>query len=223
MKILVVEDNPELADNINTYLEKEGVTVSIASSYHKAIEKLVSFEYDVVLLDLMLPDKEGFDLIPYMKETFPTTGILIMSARDGVEDKVKGLDMGADDYLPKPFNLTELFARVRALYRRRSLSGSSEVKLENISIDTDSGLASVDNVTLDLTGKELQLLLFFVVNRKKLISKNAIAEHLWGDYMEDTDSYDFVYQHVKNLRKKLKDAGAIPEIKTVYGLGYRFG
>ncbi|NMM48990.1 response regulator transcription factor [Marinigracilibium pacificum] len=223
MKILVVEDNKDLSDNIKTYLSKEGVIVSVAESYNQSLEKLVSFDYDVVLLDLMLPDKEGFELIPYLKKTFPSTGILIMSARDGLEDKVKGLDMGADDYLPKPFNLAELSARVRALYRRRSLSGSSELKFENITIDTDNNLVSIGGSQLDLTAKELQLLVFFVVNKKKLISKNAIAEHLWGDYMEDADSFDFVYQHVKNLRKKLKDFGAEPEIKTVYGLGYRFG
>ena len=147
-------------------------------------------------------------------------GVLIISARNSLDDKVKGLTLGADDYLSKPFHLSELSARIAAIIRRKNFDGNSLLKFHSISIDTVAKLVSVNNKPLELTRKEYELLLYFVSNKKRVISKNAIAEHLWGDDMEGNN--DFIYTHIKNLRKKLIDAGNADYIKSVYGMGYKF-
>jgi len=222
MKILLVEDNKDLAVNVTLYLSKEGYVVENVLNYDSAIQKLAGFDYDVVLLDLMLPDGNGLDILRFLKGQSPDTGVLILSAKNALEDKVEGLELGADDYLPKPFHLSELNARLKAIYRRRQLSGSSEIVLNEIVIDTNTLEVRVNKSLLDLTRKEYELFLYLVVNKNRVLTKQSIAEHLWGDYMDAMDSFDFVYQHIKNLRKKITSAGGKDYIQTMYGSGYKF-
>lgn len=222
MKILVVEDQADLAVNIKTYLAKEGYVVEHAPLYEAAIKKLTGFDYDVVLLDIMLPDGSGLDVLQYLKSQSPDTGVLILSAKNAVDDRIKGLELGADDYLPKPFHLSELNARIKAIFRRRQQSGASELTVNEIAVDTDKLEVRVAGTALDLTRKEYELLLYLLVNKNRVLTKQSIAEHLWGDYMDSMDSFDFVYQHIKNLRKKITAAGGQDYIQTMYGSGYKF-
>ena len=222
MKLLIVEDNEQLQDNLTGYLSKEGYVAEIAPTYAEALNKLASFSYDIVVLDLMLPDGNGLDILRYIKDRQSSTGVLIVSAKNSVEDKIAGLDLGADDYLSKPFNLSELNARLKAIFRRRNQEGQAQVTYNEISIDTDKKEITVNDDLLELTRKEYDLILFFVVNKNRVLTKQAIAEHLWGDYMDLLDSFDFVYQHIKNIRKKIMNSGGKDYIKTMYGSGYKF-
>ena len=222
MKLLVVEDNAQMTMNILSYLNKEGYITESASTYQKALEKLGGFDYDLVLLDLMLPDGNGLDILSYIKANNLMSGVLILSAKNALDDKVRGLEMGADDYLPKPFHLSELNARLKAIYRRRQLQGSNLIKVKEIELDTEKMEVVVNQQLLDLTKKEYELMLYLMVNRNRVLTKQSIAEHLWGDYMDTMDSFDFVYQHIKNLRKKILGAGGLDYIQTMYGSGYKF-
>lgn len=222
MKILLVEDQADLAANIKTYLAKEGYVVEHAALYEAAIKKLAGFDYDVVLLDIMLPDGSGLDVLQYLKNQNPDTGVLILSAKNAVDDRIKGLELGADDYLPKPFHLSELNARIKAIFRRRQQSGTSELVVNEIVVDTNKLEVKVAGNLLELTRKEYELLLYLLVNKNRVLTKQSIAEHLWGDYMDSMDSFDFVYQHIKNLRKKITAAGGSDYIQTMYGSGYKF-
>jgi len=170
----------------------------------------------------MLPDGDGLDILRFIKEKQPSLGVLIISAKNSVDDRISGLDLGADDYLPKPFNLSELNARLRAIFRRRNQEGNSLISYHEITIDTEKQEVKVEDNTLDLTRKEYDLILYFIVNKNRVLTKQSIAEHLWGDYMDLMDSFDFVYQHIKNVRKKIVGAGGKDYIKTMYGSGYKF-
>ena len=220
MKILIIEDEKELSESIATYLKGEDYVCEIAADFNKALEKTELYDYDCILLDITLPGGSGLEILRELKANNKMDGVLIISARNSLDDKVTGLTLGADDYLSKPFHLSELSARVAAIIRRKNFDGNDLLKYENISIDTRAKLASVNNKTLDLTRKEYELLLYFASNKNRVISKNAIAEHLWGDDMEGNN--DFIYTHIKNLRKKLMEAGDADYIKSVYGMGYKF-
>ena len=222
MKILVVEDHEELAQNVHAYLEQEGYVCEVAENYHSALNKLGGFEYDAVILDLMLPDGNGLDILKWLKSSQSDMGVLILSAKNALNDKVEGLELGADDYLPKPFHFTELNARLKAIYRRRKLKGHDIIQCSNISINSETMEVKVGENLLELTRKEYELLLYFVINKNRVLTKQSIAEHLWGDYIDSLDSFDFVYQHIKNLRKKLMQAGSDDPIQTMYGSGYKF-
>lgn len=222
MKVLVVEDYADLAQNVHTYLEKEGYICEIAENYQQALSKLSGFQYDAAVLDLMLPDGNGLDLLRWIKDNNADMGVLILSAKNAITDKVEGLELGADDYLSKPFHFSELNARLRAIYRRRQLHGSKLIQCLNIVINTETMDVNVDDNLLDLTRKEYELLLYLIVNKNRVLTKQSIAEYLWGDYIDSLDSFDFVYQHIKNLRKKLSQAGAQDAIQTMYGSGYKF-
>lgn len=222
MKLLIVEDNLQLAENISTYLNKEKYVCTNAYTYNSAIEKLFVFNYDIVVLDLMLPDGNGLDVLKVLKHRQPDTGVLIISAKNALDDKIQGLNLGADDYLAKPFHLSELNARLRAIYRRRHLSGNQEITFKEISVNTDTMEVVVNENRLELTRKEYEMLLYLIVNKNRVLTKQSIAEHLWGDYMDSVDSFDFVYQHIKNLRKKIAQAGGQEYIHTMYGSGYKF-
>jgi DNA-binding response OmpR family regulator len=221
MKLLLVEDQVELASSVQNYFSKEGDVCEVAYSLAKASEKLYAFDYDVILLDLMLPDGDGLSLLKMIKETKSTTGVVIISAKNALNDKLAGLDLGADDYLPKPFHLAELNARAKAVYRRRLQQGQNSIAFKEIEINLDNREVIVNGTVLDLTRKEYDLIHYFIVNQNRLLTKQAIAEHLWGDYMDTADSFDFVYQHIKNLRKKIMAAGGNDYVKTVYGVGYK--
>ncbi|MEP0985594.1 response regulator transcription factor [Ekhidna sp.] len=221
MKLLLVEDQEELAVGIRNYFSKEGDVCEHAATVSKATEKLYAFSYDVLLLDLMLPDGDGLSLLGVVKENWPEMGVVIISAKNALNDKLFGLESGADDYLPKPFHLAELNARANAVFRRRKQEGKQSINFKEIMLNLDSYEAKVHEQTLELTKKEFELLHYFIINQNRLLTKQAIAEHLWGDYMDTMDSFDFVYQHIKNLRKKIMHAGGKDYLKTVYGAGYK--
>ena len=221
MKLLIVEDEKELSDSISSYLKQESFVCDQAESYAGALEKIEQYDYDCILLDINLQDGNGLELLKELKSNHKGDGVLIISARNSLEDKVSGLKLGADDYLPKPFHLSELGARVAAIIRRRHTAGSNLIRLEEILIDIQARLVTVQGRTLDLTRKEYQLLLYFAYNKGKVVSKNAIAEHLWGDDTDGADNFDFIYTHIKNLRRKLVEAGAGDYIQSVYGMGYK--
>jgi len=221
MKVLIVEDQAELAKNIEEYLKKEGFQMSVAPDYFTATDKLAAYEYDIVIIDLMLPDGNGMDLLYSLRANRKNIGTLILSAKNSIDDKVRGLDAGADDYLGKPFHLLELASRLKAIYRTRKQESSNTILLDQIVIDTSKKEVSVADEKLDLTKKEYEMLLFFANNAKRVLTKQNIAEHLWGDFIDQSDSFDFVYQHIKNLRKKIQKATGMDILETVYGVGYK--
>ncbi len=222
MKILLVEDDPELRRNIRQYLSLEGHLVEAASDYQTAITKTNDHDYDCLLVDITLPGGTGLDVVSYVKKNKPETGVIIISAKNSLDDKIAGLELGADDYIAKPFHLSELNARVKSLSRRMNQAGSSEVEFGKLRINTESRTVQVSGRMLQLTPKEFELLLYFIHNKNRVISKESIAERLWGDDISLTGSYDFIYSHVKNLRKKLAEAGCDEYVQAVYGTGYRF-
>ena len=220
MKILIIEDERQLSESIAAYLKGEEYICEIAIDFKTAREKTETFEYDCILLDISLPGGSGLDILKELKTNKKSDGILIISAKNSIEDKVAGLLSGADDYLPKPFHLSELSARIAAIIRRRNFSGSNIITFNNISIDTQAKQVTVNNTFIDLTKKEYDLLLYLITNKRKVISKNAIAEHLWGDQTDG--NIDFIYTHIKNIRRKLNECGSIDYIRSVYGMGYKF-
>ena len=222
MKILVIEDNIELLNDIKNFLEKEGNICEIASNYKSAHMKVVIFQYDVLVIDITLPDGNGLDIIKLVKEENIDVGIIIISAKNAVGDKIQGLEIGADDYLTKPFYLVELNARIKALYRRKVYRGSKEVIFNEIRIKPETHEVFVNNHLMTLTKKEFDIIHFFVVNRNRLLTKEAIAEHLWGDQIEIVDSFDFIYTHLANLRKKITKLGGEDYIKSIYSVGYKY-
>ncbi|MEO5946897.1 MAG: response regulator transcription factor [Chitinophagaceae bacterium] len=222
MKLLIIEDEKKLSESIVAYLKSENYVCEIAADFKSAINKTESFDYDCILLDISLPDGNGLNVLKELKRNKKTDGVIIISAKNSIDDKIEGLNLGADDYLPKPFHLSELSARIAAIIRRRNFNGNKLVVFEEITIDTMSKMASVGNAGLDLTRTEYDLLLYLVTNKSKVVSKNAIAEHISVNEAEAFDSYDFIYAHLKNLRRKLLLAGCADYIKNVYGIGYKF-
>ena len=222
MKVLIVEDNADLARNIQDFLIREGYVCEWTSTCNQALEKLNAFRYDCVVLDIMLPDGDGLSVLEFIKEHKIKSNVLIVSAKNSLDDRIQGLDLGADDYLTKPFHLPELNARLRAIYRRNALDGDNTVSFNEIELNTTSMEARVNNTLLELTKKEFDLLLYFIINKNRILTRQSLAEHLWGDYTDNLANFDFVYQHVKNLRKKINAANGRDYIGTVYGIGYKF-
>jgi DNA-binding response OmpR family regulator len=222
MKILIVEDEKELVKDITEYLSGENYLCEAAFSYKQAAEKIALYNYDCVLLDLMLPGGDGLQLLQLLKQNNRNSGVIIISAKNATEDKVKGLQIGADDYLAKPFHHSELAARIYSVIRRKQFDNSNFIKHNEIAVDLLAKTVKVKKQEINLTKKEFDLLLFFIGNKNKVISKSALAEHLSGDIADMFDSHDFVYAHVKNLKKKLTDAGYDNYLKTVYGTGYKW-
>ncbi len=222
MKVLIIEDHLELARNIQDFLAAEGYICELCHTMEAAKEKLALFQYDCILLDIGLPDGNGISLLNNIRAEHKQSNILIISAKNALDDKIIGLEKGADDYLTKPFHLAELHARIRAIYRRKTLGGANIVRFNEISLNTDTLEARVGDSLLDTTRKEFDLLLYFLVNKNRVLSRQSIAAHLWGDYTDNLANFDFVYQHVKNLRRKIGTAGGTDYISTVYGLGYKF-
>jgi DNA-binding response OmpR family regulator len=222
MKILIIEDEKVIRESIVTYMTDERYLCEIAVDYMSALEKIELYEYDCILLDITLPGGNGLSLLKELKSMNRLDGVLIISARNAIDDRVGGLNLGADDYLTKPFHLSELSARVASIIRRKQFDGNNEVLFNEISIDTFAKTVEISHKPLDLTRREYDLLLFLVSNKNRVISKNAIAEHLWGDDMDAIDNFDFIYTHIKNLRKKLTDVGCQDYIHSMYGMGYKF-
>ncbi len=221
MKVLVVEDETGLRETVKASLLKEKFVVETASDYHSALDKINDYDYDCILLDIMLPGGSGLDLLRELKRLRRSDSVLIVSAKDSLDDKVEGLDLGADDYLTKPFHLAELNARVKSLIRRRQAQGDVTLSMGNLTVYPDKRQVEVDGTPVQLNRKEYDLLYYFVVNPNRVINKMSLAESVWGDNIDQADSLDFIYSQVKNLRKKLKQAGATVELKAVYGFGYK--
>ncbi len=222
MKILLIEDEQELANSIQNYLTGNDFICEYASNKKTAIDKISNYEYDCILLDLMLPDGSGFQILKELKRLNKTEGVIIISAKETLETRIEGFNLGADDYLTKPFHLSELLVRVQALIRRKNFNGNNTITYEEIEIDILSKTVKVKKRKVEITKKEIDLLLYLIGNENKVLSKSAIAEHLSGDMADMLDNHDFVYAHIKNLKNKLKDAGSSDYIKTVYGLGYKW-
>ena len=222
MKVLIVEDERELNTTLTAYLQKEGYVVESVFDYESALFKIADYSYDCVLIDISLPKGNGLDLVKQLKQDQSNSGIIIISAKNSDDDKIAGLDLGADDYLAKPFNLAELNARIKALFRRRFSNGNSVITLNELTVKPQERIVLVNDQPVNLTAKEYELLLFFVVNKDRVISKNSIAEHIWGDNSDQLDNHDFIYVHLRNLRKKLSEKGCIDYVETIYGIGYKF-
>ena len=221
MKILVIEDEPQMLENITNSLVQEAYLVETAIDFDSALDKVTIYEYDCILLDISIPGGNGLDILAELKKEQKGEGVIIISAKNALDDKIKGLDLGADDYLPKPFHMAELHARIKSVLRRRKFDGSTLIELNNIKIDTDKREILINEAIINLNRKEYAVLLYMVVNKNRLINKAALAEHVWGDYIDETNSFDFIYSQIKNLRKKLKDAGAQIELQSIYGVGYK--
>jgi len=221
MKILIIEDEPSLQELVKQSLEKERYLVECASDYSSAIQKIEDYNYDCILLDIMLPDGNGLTLLEELKKMHKRDSVIIISAKDSLEDKITGLELGADDYLAKPFHLAELTARIRSVIRRNQNDGEVFIELGNMKIFPEDFKVIVNDKELELNRKEYDILLYFANRCNRLINKNTLAESVWGDHIDQVDNYDFIYAQIKNLRKKLKESDSNVEVKAVYGIGYK--
>ncbi|MDH1602731.1 MULTISPECIES: response regulator transcription factor [Empedobacter] len=221
MKILVVEDEIKLQETIVEFLEKEKMIVETADNYQQALDKIISFDYDCILLDMMLPDGDGMSLLKELKNLHKETSVIILSAKDSVDDKVEGLLIGADDYLAKPFHFAELLARIKVALRKNLQKGEDVLSYKNIQIFPEDRLVKVNNIELKLNRKEYDLLYYFMLRPERVFQKTTLAESVWGDHIELSDNLDFIYSQIKNLRKKMKEANSEADLQAVYGIGYK--
>lgn len=219
MKLLIIEDEPEMLENIVKTLEREHYIVETATDYKSALYKIGVYDYDCILLDITLPDGNGLDLLKELKLAGKNEGVIIISAKDSLNDRLQGLNLGADDYLPKPFHMAELHARVKAVLRRRHFEGNQHIILGNVTIYPENRKVLIGNNEIALNRKEYDVLMYMITNKTRLVTKSALAEHVWGDHIDQSDSFDFIYSQIKNLRKKLENASI--SIEAVYGVGYK--
>lgn len=222
MKILIIEDEKQLVKSMAQFLRQESYVCEIAYTASEANEKILLFDYDCILLDISLPDGNGLKILEKLRDSNKTDGVIMITAKGSFDDRIAGLNLGADDYLPKPFYLPELSARISAVIRRKRFDGNNKISFHEIEVDLLGKTVKVNGNEIELTRKEYDLLVFLIANKNRVVSKNAIAEHLSGDDAELMDKFDFIYSHIKNLKKKLMEAGGEDYIKTVYGLGYKF-
>jgi DNA-binding response OmpR family regulator len=222
MKVLLIEDEKELSASIETYLKQENYLCETALTYNQGEEKINLYQYDCIIVDISLPDGNGLDIIRELKENQSETGIIIISAKNSLDDKLSGLGIGADDYLTKPFHLSELNARIKSIIRRRNFSGKKELLFNEIRIIPEAMQVFVNEKLIILTKKEFDLLIFFLSNKDRVLTKESLAEHLWGEVMDTADSFDFIYTHIKNVRRKIMEKGGQDYIQTIYGMGYKF-
>jgi DNA-binding response OmpR family regulator len=222
MKILLIEDESPLAQSILSLLLKEGFMAEWVSGYKTAIDKIEEDTYDCFLVDISLPDGNGLNIVRFLKKNNPDSGIIIITARNSLNDRIEGLDLGADDYLSKPFHLAELNSRIKAILRRRKFAGLKTIDIDNLRIIPDNFEVLVNNELIEFTRKEFDLLLFLASNKNRVLTKDSIAEHVWSNYNEISYSFDFLYSHIKNIRKKLIEKGCKDYIQSVYGIGYKF-
>lgn len=221
MKLLVIEDNDSLRESIGSALADAGMRCELVADFESAREKIALYQYDILVVDINLPDGSGLQLIRLLKQHDTKAGVIVVSARNSLENKLEGLDIGADDYLTKPFDMAELIARINALYRRRNLDGSQQLTIGSLVLDAEKRGVFVNDHELPLTKSEYNILAFFMVNPNRVLTRETIAEHIWGDDMDLADSFDFIYSHMKNIRKKVTKAGGEWPVKSVYGVGYK--
>lgn len=222
MKLLIVEDEKELQTIVCDFYLKAGNQILASETCFDAQDKLIDNQFDLIILDITLPDGNGIDLVPIIKKTQKNAGILILSAKNSLDDKIKGLDIGADDYLTKPFHLSELNSRINAIIRRKSGQTENSIHFNEIKINLDENQVYIHDKVLSLTKKEFSLLLHLVTNKNRILTKESIAEHLWGENDDFFDNFDFIYTHIKNMRKKIQQEGGTDYLKTVHGIGYKF-
>jgi DNA-binding response OmpR family regulator len=222
MRILLVEDEADLAQTIVNLLTKEGYTIEWVSKYREAVNRIRERIYDCFLVDISLPDGSGLNIVRMLKDVHSDSGIIIITAKNSLNDRVEGLDLGADDYLSKPFHLAELNSRIKAVLRRSKLFGMKTIEIDNLKIIPENFQVLVNDVTIDFTRKEFDLLLFLASNKNRVLTKDSITEHIWGDLDDISYTYDFLYSHIKNIRKKILEKGGKDYIQSVYGIGYRF-
>ena len=222
MKLLIIEDEVSLRDSIEQYMEAQGYLCETAGNFYDAMDKIDFYDYDCILVDIGLPMGSGLDIVKELKGMKSKAGIIIISARDAVDDKIMGLQLGSDDYLTKPFHLSELNARVAAIIRRRHFDGEEKILFNEIEIHPAAKSVKVNDRHLEVTQKEYDLQIYFISNKGRVITKSGLAQHIWGDHYDQAGSYDFLYTHIKNLRKKLIESGAADYIKSIYGTGYKF-
>ena len=222
MKILIIEDEKELAQSIDEYLSEENYLCEFAATFNPAVDKITTYHYDCILLDIMLPDGNGIKILEELKKQDKQDGVIIISAKDALDDKIRGLQIGADDYLTKPFHLAELAVRIYSVIRRKQFGSANTVHQNELQIDLLAKTVQVNEEIISLTKKEFDLLLYFIGNKNRVISKSTLAEHLSGDFADMLENHDFVYAHIKNLKKKLSEAGCVNYLKTVYGTGYKW-
>ena len=222
MKLLLIEDDASLREIMQRALKSEGYIVESAGTYFEACDKIAGYSYDCIMLDIMLPDGNGLQLLEQIKKSGNDARVIIISARDSLDDKITGLDLGADDYLAKPFYMAELSARIKSVMRRGSGAVSNTMTAGNITLDMGSRRISIDGKDVPLLKKEFDILLYFMQRPGHIVDKAVLAEAVWGDHIDMVDNFQFVYAQIKNLRKKLAEAGANINIKAVYGFGYKF-
>ncbi len=221
MKVLIVEDEPAMLESIERALKQENAVVETAENLSEALDKALIYEYDCILLDINLPDGSGLELLRELKQANESDGVLILSARNSLDDKLEGLNLGADDYLTKPFHLSELIARIRSIVRRKKFDGNALVEIGNIRVDVSNQWITVHNQPVSLNRKEFAILLYLVSNKGRLVSKTALAEHVWGDQIDEADNFEFIYSQIKNIRKKINYLDSGIEIQSIYGVGYK--
>lgn len=221
VKLLIIEDEKELAESMVTYLQNESYTCEVAFNFKQALDKIETSEYSCIALDITLPDGSGLQLLRELKNNNKSDGVIIISAKNSIDDRISGLQLGADDYLVKPFHLSELAARINAIIRRKMYSGNNIISFNEIKIDTLAKTVAIKNDPVELTRKEYELLLYFISNQRRVISKNALVAHLWSYEIGSGESVDFIYTHIKNLRKKLQEKGCGDYIRSFYGMGYK--
>lgn len=222
MRVLVIEDEESLRESLALFLRVEQYAVDVAKSYREGSELAFINDYDCILLDLSLPDGDGLALLKEMKKKKDDAAVIILTARGNINDRITGLNLGSDDYLTKPFSLLELSARMNAVLRRKFKLDDKNVIVDNLEIELDTHIAKINGIVVDLTKIEYNILKYLALNRNKTITRMSLAEHIWGDKVEDHFSLDFLNSHIKNLRKKLTESGGKDYLKTVYGVGYRF-
>ncbi|MBE8714549.1 response regulator transcription factor [Sphingobacterium hungaricum] len=221
MKVLIIEDEPALRSTMQDFLLNEHFVVELAEDYYSGLTKITNYAYDCILLDIMLPNGSGMDLLKELRAIGKDDSVIILSAKDSVEDKVMGLELGADDYLAKPFHLAELLARIKSTIRRKNVQFDPMIRYKNVSLNTEDRVVYVSDVPINLNRKEFELMRYFMNRPEKLMQKTTLAEAVWGDHIDQADRLDFIYSQIKNLKKKLKDADALVDIQAVYGVGYK--
>ena len=222
MKLLIIEDDTSLREIMQRALQGEGYIVESAATYFDACDKIAGYSYDCIMLDIMLPDGNGLKLLEQIKKIGNESRVIIISARDSLDDKITGLDLGADDYLAKPFYMAELSARIKSVMRRGSGAVNNTMTAGNITLDLGSRRINIDGKDVPLLKKEFDILLYFMQRPGHIVDKAVLAEAVWGDHIDMVDNFQFVYAQIKNLRKKLSEAGTSINIKAVYGFGYKF-
>ncbi len=221
MKVLLIEDEEDLREIVKTSLIKEEYTVETACDYGTALEKVSLYDYDCILLDIMLPGGSGLQILDLLKREGKSDNVIIISAKDSLDDKLRGLELGADDYLTKPFHIAELNARIKAVLRRKQRDGKNTLEMGNVILDLSERCLYIATQLVPLNRKEFDILNYFLLNKNRLVSKSALAEHVWGDNTDQADNLDFIYSQIKNLRKKFLGNHADVDFEAVYGVGYK--